>query len=256
MGLLRIFVPKHGSFQQDKLTLIFLGIFVLVGAVVLLVLLKNLKIKGVNQYIKGADSAVLFSLLYLMSYLALTLVGIYIIPKTHHIESRYWMEIYPFFMPLLIKFAKDAASINGLTKRIVQLGFIILLSVSMAANIKEIYRNRAKFEIVMKNESDQELLREQIARVLPSKGHYIFTSNKFVRMYVETGITDWAEIDKASVRDHNNLDSNLIYVLYDHEPEKSVILSDIPTRPPSDYTFLGKVQNMNLYLHRNAASVE
>ncbi|MCB9246135.1 MAG: glycosyltransferase family 39 protein [Flavobacteriales bacterium] len=256
MGLIRIFVPKHGSFQNDTLTLIFLGVFVLVGTVVLFILLKNVRVKDVIRYVQKADSAVLFSLLYLTSYLALTLVGIYIIPKTHHIESRYWMEIYPFFMPLLIKFTKDASSINGISNGLVRKGFVVLLIVSMAANIKEVYRNRSKFEITMKNESERELLRSEIAKLLPSKGRYIFTSNKFVRMYVETGITDWSEIDTSSVYDEYKIDPKLIYALYDHEQDESIILSDIPTSPPSNYSFLGKVQNMKLYMHRNTGNVE
>lgn len=108
-SLLRLFVPKHGSYFENKITLVFALLFVLIVALMFFLTFKRSIKNFVNKSTYKAiiskiliTPAYLLSILYCFTFVIVILFAIYVVPKASHIETRYWLEVFPFAIPVIL----------------------------------------------------------------------------------------------------------------------------------------------------------
>lgn len=243
-NLLRLFIPKHGGYFESKTTILFAFLFI-VSILILLTLpiIRKSLIKPALTSIFNKirdDNKFKFILIYLVFFISVMLFSMYLVPLAINIETRYWMEIFPFIAPFFYSISMAFWKEYDIKyKYLVTRIFIFMAVLICFSNISEIYRNSKKDWITLNSDADRAKIRRELSTIINSDKNVRFISNKAVDFEVKTGLTSWPDLD------YN--DSNLNCFIELPYLSNEMSLSSIKTEIPTGYSHQLTYTNIKLY---------
>jgi hypothetical protein len=134
---------------------------------------------------------ILFPLIYLLLFIGIIFFAIYFVPKASHIETRYWMEIFPFIAPVVYLVAQKLFLQKS--KNIQQL--ISILTVSMLVtimgyNMYETKRNFNRKWTILSTEAEKKEFRDKLCSLVPGKT-IEYSSNFGNELFAKSGLSYW-----------------------------------------------------------------
>jgi len=198
-SLLRLFVPRHGSYFENKLTIIFALLLIsMLGLLVIISVGKSYHKVFQKSYLQnllrttsGKPHKVI-PIVYSISFVAVIFFAIYIVPKASHIETRYWMEIYPFAVPVIFgAFIKLSERKKPLVQLITKACMFGILGIVVVSNVLEIKRNSSKQWTLLKSEEAQAQFRSELCSKLKATSVVRYTTNYGNQLFADTGLSYW-----------------------------------------------------------------
>lgn len=250
-ALLRLFVPKHGSYFENKITLVFALIFVLIVALIFFLSFKRLIITFLNisTYKKVISKIVttptyLLSILYCCTFVIVILFAIYVVPKASHIETRYWMEVFPFAIPVILSVVLSQSNkrLQNYSRSVKYLLYAVV-SLIFISNLLEITRNQRQVWTILKSEEHQKRFRKTLIEKLETSKNVRYTTNYGNQLFADSGLSYW---DVRDTLDSSNKNLN-IYLEYTVEQTKTMSLGTIQANIPIEYEFRFKLDDYNVY---------
>jgi hypothetical protein len=249
LELLRIFVPYHGAYFENKFTIVLAGAFLLLFSLLTFGIFccnKNFITKLLNFFKSNlANPAFTISFFYCISFVVVTFFAMYVLPKASHFEMRYWMELIPFAYPIiwltlrqLINSAETYFIIPFKT-----LGYLILFVV-LLANVKEDYRNNSKSLNRLNTNHAQKRLK--IGNLLKPYLPLRFYSNKNVKFETLTELTCW-KFDYKSTYDPG-FNGKYCFVKFKDSNIESLDLVKTDQSIPTGYKYIGTIDEVEYYI--------
>jgi hypothetical protein len=244
LNLIRLFIPKYGSYFESKITLLFALIFIvsLLTIITLPIIRKSLIKNALNKTFSLiiGENKFKFILIYLVVFINVLLFSMYVLPLAINIETRYWMVLFPFTVPFfysisMLFYKEYEVKHNYFIKAI----FVFLAALIFFSNISEIYRNNKKDWITLNTDVDREIVRSELSTIIKSDKNIRFMSNKAIEFEIKTGLTSWP------ISDYNDLILNCYVELPYLNDEMN--LSKIKTEIPPDYRHRLTYKNIKLY---------
>ncbi len=244
LNLLRLFVPRHGGYFESNSTILFAFLFIvsLLFILTLPIVRKRLIKPALTSTLNNIrnDNKFKFVLIYLVFFIIVMLFSMYVIPLAINIETRYWMEIFPFIVPFFYSISMTFYKIYDLKyKHLVNRIFIFLAILICFSNIFEICRNIEKDWITLNDDAERAKIRRELSIIINSDKNVRFTSNKPVDFEVKTGLTNWPDLD------YNDSNLNCFVELPYSSNEMS--LSNNKTEIPADYYHKITYKNIKFY---------
>lgn len=243
----RLFIPKHGSFFESKWSIAAFIICLLILIFVLLVGVQQLK--SINHNFRNSIKPILenqgirLSFIYIFCFIAVMIFAMVVLPLASHIESRYWMELYPFVIPTLVMVFRSIKLPNS-TKygKLQYIGLVVITSIIFISNVIEIQKNRKKSWIILQSDKSRLTERIKLSESLQLDGPAIFSSNHRVKFEVKTGLTSWS-VDNPQ---YPNSQLAHYYVVYPVDPN-SMNLTPISNSLPDKYIYINESEGVKYY---------
>lgn len=246
-NLLRLLIPRHGSFTENKLIILMSILLILCGVLIVLIILKSYLnnksiLKNFVEKYKN-DIGLQIPIYYIISFIIVMFISMYILRLAINIETRYWMEIIPFLAPFVyVFFSNQFENLNRKQYNIAKQISYVMLSIIGITNIFEIIRNEKKDWIILENEKTRKLICKKIQSTIHNKSNIRFISNRPVDFEITTGLTSWP-LDSARI----DTTSTYYMALFPLNNLNSISLSQKEMAIPDNYRYLSTVQHFKIY---------
>lgn len=244
LSFFRLFIPYHGAYFENKVTLFGLGFFLLVvgvlGYIFIRRWIRKFSFSSLKMLLdKPAD---LLAMSYLFSFLFVILIAIFIIPKASHIEMRYWLEIYPFWVPVLLATLSSLYSdFNKQTRNLIRGLSFALFVFLISFNIRETAKNLKKDWTIIRTESKQLAFRKTLSNIFPNK-RITYFSNYGNELFAQSGLSYWDTRD--SIASNNQVQ---VFLHYRLDNKNGMTLGNISAPPPKGWKKYGKITDFDIY---------
>ncbi len=248
LSLVRLFVPRHGAFTESTRAIVMGGLLLLlIGLFSLLIIWKlpqrKICLGSLARTLRMGVPARLLSICYVGMYILAVLAALYLVPKASHIETRYWMEMAPFFMPVCWWLMTAVIErIDPLFRKVAIVLVALGLVNVVAASLIEQGRTAGFQRNILQSGSHQLEMRQKICRMLSVAGDVAFISNQGYRLETETGLTSVIEEHAKRLEG-----VHVAYAAYPEESASSMSLVKNPPQPPNGWKLLGIVGEISIY---------
>lgn len=239
LSFIRLFIPKHGGLFENLYVPVLMVLFLITIITYLWYnkLFLNKIIQTVyDSVMKKQNIGPMFSIIYGLSFLMIMFFAMYILPLASHIETRYWLTLFPFIAASFYKISKT--SDNSIVKRKNNRLLILLSMIILGANLVETYSNLKKNWTVLFSEkkySENRLALSSMITNFPA----VFHSNYDVRFETENGLTSWPL---------DNLDTSYFHYFIEYPPNNNYLsLGKKKEADKSIWLSVKKTKDYNLY---------
>lgn len=244
LSFFRLFIPYHGAYFENNTTLLGLAFFILIISILGFIFMQksgaNFFFSNVKMILKKPSH--LLSISYFFSFLGVIFIAIFIIPKASHIEMRYWLEIYPFWVPVLLAMLSNLYSgYDKQTKNIIKGLSFVLFTFLVSFNLRETAKNFKKEWTIVRSESEQLAFRKALSNTFPNN-RITYFSNYGNELFAQSGLSYWDTRD--SLASDNQLQ---VFLHYRLNNKNEMTLGDISAPPPMGWKKYGTITDFDIY---------
>ncbi len=244
LSLLRLIVPHHGAYFSSKISLVILGLVLVLIMLIGYLLIRGFNLKKQHNFISQTTSSmeILFPLIYLLIFIVIIFFAIYIVPKASHIEERYWMEIFPFIVPIVYLVAKKLFLQKSKNmQQLISILTVSMLITVMVYNMYETKRNFNKKWTILSSEEEKKEFREKLCSLVPGKT-IKYSSNFGNELFAKSGLSYWNTNTETDALD-------VVNIYLDFNKDITIDLLNLGTikTDSTSKEYLGEIDNFKVY---------